>query len=315
VGLEHRYSPAERLGAEDFALSYLLVGGDSEIASATFAYMHRLGLSVTATTRRTDRLTAGRIFLDLASPLAAWQPPPETRSACIFAAVGHLVDCHRDPVGSALINVTRTLELIERLASYGIHVLFLSTNQVFDGSRAHVPATAPLSPVSEYGRQKALTETRLKSSMAAGAPVGILRLAKIVAPGMALLRQWQKTLVTGQAVHPFRDMFMAPTPVGVAAAAITALIADRCSGIWQLSGPEDVSYAEIAAHIGRHLQADPALVQPIAAATAGMPMGSTPRHTTLDSSVLRSTFGIASPEPWATIEGVLALPTLALRTP
>ena len=165
-------------------MSYLLVGGDLEIASATFAYMQREGFSVIATTRRAESLTAGRIFLDLASPLAAWQPPPETRSACILAAVGHLVDCHRDPVGSALINVTRTVELVERLVSCGIHVLFLSTNQVFDGSRAHVPTTAPLSPISEYGRQKAMTETRLKSSMAAGAPVGILRLAKIVAPGM-----------------------------------------------------------------------------------------------------------------------------------
>jgi dTDP-4-dehydrorhamnose reductase len=299
---------------EGFALNYLLVGGDSEIASATFAYMHRQGLSVSATTRSAERLTAGRMFLDFAAPVSAWQPPPETRSACIFVAVGHLVDCHRDPVGSALINVTRTVELAERLVSYGIHVLFLSTNQVFEGGRAHVPTTAPLSPVSEYGRQKALTETRLKSSMAAGAPVGILRLAKIVSPGMSLLRQWQKTLAAGQPVYPFRDMFMAPTPVGVAAAAITALLTERCSGIWQLSGPEDVSYAEIAAHIGRRLQADPALVKPIAAASAGMPMGSTPRHTTLDSNLLRSAFGIASPEPWPTIESILALPTPALRT-
>jgi len=296
-------------------LNYLLVGGDSEIASATAAYMQRQGLSVVATTRRTEGLTAGRIFLDLASPLAAWQPPPETRSACIFAAVGHLVDCHRDPAVSALINITRTVELVERLVSRGIYVLFLSTNQVFDGSQAHVPTTTLLSPVSEYGRQKALTETRLKSSMAAGDPIGILRLAKIVAPGMALLQQWRKTLAAGQPVYPFRDMFIAPTPVGVTGAAIAALLTKQCSGIWQLSGPEDVSYAEIAAHIGRHLHADPALVQPIAAASAGMPTGSTPRHTTLDSSLLRSAFGVASPEPWTTIEGVLALPTPAFRTP
>ena len=296
-------------------MNYLLVGGDSEIASATFAYMQRQGLSVIATTRRTEGRTAGRSFLDLASPLAAWQPPPKTHSACIFAAVGHLVDCHRDPTGSALINVTRTVELVERLVSSGIYVLFLSTNQVFDGSRGCVPTTTPLSPVSEYGRQKALTETRLKSRMAAGAPVSILRLAKIVSPGMTLLLHWQKTLAAGQPVYPFRDMSIAPTPVGVAAAAITALLTEQCSGIWQLSGPEDVSYAEIAVHIGRRLQADPALVRPIAAASTGMPTGSTPRHTTLDSSLLRSAFGVASPEPWTTIEGVLALPTPAFRTP
>jgi dTDP-4-dehydrorhamnose reductase len=109
-------------------------------------------------------------------------------------------------------------------------------------------------------------------------------------------------------------MFMAPTPVGVTAAAITALLIEQCPGIWQLSGPEDVSYAEIADRIRRRLQVEPALVQPIAALSAGMPTGSTPRHTTLDSSLLRSAFGIASPEPWTTIEGVLAIPAPAFQT-
>jgi dTDP-4-dehydrorhamnose reductase len=150
--------------------------------------------------------------------------------------------------------------------------------------------------------------------MAAGGPVGILRLAKIVAPGMALFQQWRKTLAASQPIYPFRDMFIAPTRIGVTAAAITALLTEQCPGIWQLSGPEDVSYAEIAAHIGRSLRAEPNLVQPIAAASAGMPTGSTPRHTTLDSSFLRSAFGIASPEPWTTIEGVLNIPASASRT-
>jgi len=199
-------------------VSCLLIGGDSEIASATFAYMQRHGFPAVATTRRAERLGDGRLFLDLAPPLAAWQPPAETRAACILAAVGHLVDCRLDPVGSALINVTRTIELVERLVARDIYVLFPSTNQVFDGSRPQVPAATQLGPVSEYGRQKACTETRLQAMMAAGAPVGILRLAKIVAPGMALLRQWQGALAAGQPIYAFRDMVMAPTPVGVAAA-------------------------------------------------------------------------------------------------
>jgi dTDP-4-dehydrorhamnose reductase len=302
------------LRSEDFAVSCLLVGGDSEIASATFAHMQRHGMPVVATTRRAERLADGRIFLDLAPPLAAWQPPSETRAACILAAVGHLVDCQRDPVGSALINVRRTVELIERLVSRGIYVLFLSTNQVFDGSRPQVPAGTPLGPVSEYGRQKALAETRLQQMMAAGAPVGILRLAKVVAPGMALLRQWQTALGAGRPVHAFRNMVMAPTPIGVAAAAITALLAERCSGIWQLTGPQDICYAEIAAYIARRLDADPALVRPVAAASAGMPQGSTPRHTTLDGGALRARFGIGAPASWSTIEGVLAVPEVPRQT-
>jgi dTDP-4-dehydrorhamnose reductase len=267
--------------------------------------MRRYGFPAVATTRRTERLAADRILLDLAPPLTEWRPPPGTRTACVFAAVGHLLDCQRDPVGSALINVTRTLELVELLVSHGIYVLFLSTNQVFDGSRAQTPASDRLCPISEYGRQKARAETRLQALMSTGAPVAILRLAKIVAPGMTLLRQWQQTLAADQAIHPFADMFMAPTPIGVAAAAIAALIANQSPGIWQLSGPQDVSYAEVGSYIGGRLQADPDLVRAVPAASVGMPEGSTPHHTTLDSSALRSVFGIASPEPWATMESVL----------
>ena len=288
-------------------MTFLLVGGASEIAVATLARLRRQGTPAVATTRRRGHQRE-RVFLDLAAPLGDWQPPAGVEAACIFAAVGHLVDCHRDPVGSRLINVTGTIELVERLVAHGVYVLFLSTNQVFDGTRAHLPAAAPLCPVSEYGRQKADTEIRLHAMLAARAAVGILRLAKIVSPGMPLLRQWQAVLVAGQSIRPFHDMVMAPTPVSLAAAAIAALLADRATGIWQLTGSQDVSYAEIAGYIAQQIGADPALVQPVAAASAGMPEGSTPRHTTLDSGALERRFAIAAPEPWPTIEAVLATP-------
>jgi dTDP-4-dehydrorhamnose reductase len=291
-------------------VAFLLVGGDSEIAVATLAHLRREGTPAVATTRRRGHRSE-RVFLDLAAPLGGWQPPTGVEAACIFAAVGHLVDCHRDPAGSRLINVTGTVELVERLVARGIYVLFLSTNQVFDGTRALVPAAAPLCPVSEYGRQKADTEIRLQAMLAAGSAVGILRLAKIVSPGVPLLRQWQAALAAGQSIRPFHDMVMAPTPVGVAAAAIAALLADRAAGVWQLTGSQDVSYAEIGGHIAQQIGADPALVQPVAATSAGMPEGSTPRHTTLDSGALQRRFAIAAPEPWPTIEAVLGAPEAA----
>jgi hypothetical protein len=55
-------------------------------------------------------------------------------------------------------------------------------------------------------------------------------------------------------------------------------------GIFQLSGPRDVSYAEVADYIARKIGADPALVQRVSAYSAGLPEGSTARNTTLDSS-------------------------------
>src|SRR4051812_11978393 len=132
----------------------LLIGGDSEIGAATARAMAARNIVGVATTRRRDQATATRPFLDFTVPLGDWQPPAGTRAACIFVAVARLAACATAPAGSAHVNVTQTLALTDRLLAQNIHVLFLSTNQVFDGSQPHVPADTPHSPVSEYGRQK-----------------------------------------------------------------------------------------------------------------------------------------------------------------
>jgi dTDP-4-dehydrorhamnose reductase len=284
----------------------LIVGGDSEIATTAAAHLRASGCTVAATTRRRERVATDRPFLDLCRPVEDWPIPDGISAVCFCAAIARLNDCANNPEGSALVNVTRTIALADRLLARGIPVLFLSTDKVFDGTRAHVPAAAPPCPVSEYGRQKAAAEAALSERMRAGAPVTVLRLAKIVSPGMALLRQWIGSLVGGKPIRAFDDMMMAPTPVAVAAAAIERLLAEPNPGIFQLSGPRDVAYGEVAAHLAHSLGADPALVEPVSAYSAGLPPGSTAQHTTLDSSALRERFGIAVPDAWGVIDELMA---------
>jgi dTDP-4-dehydrorhamnose reductase len=283
----------------------LIVGGDSEIATAAAAHLRAAGFDVAATTRRRERVAAGRPFLDLRQPVADWPIPARTGAACFCAAIARLADCARDPEGSARVNVAATTVLADRLLARGIPVLFLSTDKVFDGSRPQVPAATPPCPVSEYGRQKAAAEAALADSMAAGQPAAVLRLAKVVSPGMPLLCQWIASLAAGEPVRAFFDMMMAPTPVEIVAAAIERLLAEPARGIFQLTGPRDIAYSEVAAHLARKLGAEPALVQPVSAYSAGLPPGSTAPHTTLDSSALRRRFGIAVPEPWDVINGLI----------
>jgi dTDP-4-dehydrorhamnose reductase len=207
-------------------------------------------------------------------------------------------------VRSAHINVTQTLALIERLIARDVHIVFVSTNQVFDGSAPHVAADAPACPVSEYGRQKTRAEARLKQLMGAGAPVAILRLSKVVSPGMALIAGWIEALIAGKAIRAFADMTMAPTPTGLVVAAIAALMADRRAGIFQLTGPRDVTYAEVGRFLARRLRADVGLVAEGSATAAGLPAGANPPHTTLDSSALGRLYGLEVPDAWEVIAGV-----------
>lgn len=279
---------------------WLLVGGDSEIGAATHRFLTVKGIASAATTRRPERVAADRPLLDLAQPLDDWQPPAGTTAACIFAAIARIAACVADPEGSARINVSQTVALADRLLARNIPVLLLSTNQVFDGTVPNVAADASTCPITEYGRQKARAEAAFRQRMDRGAPAAILRLAKVVSRDMPLVRGWIDKLCAGQPIHAFRDMTMAPTETEMVSAAIAALLGAGAAGIYQLTGPQDVTYADIARQVAARLGVDPALVRESSTVEAGLPPGSDRAHTTLDSSRLRETYGIAAP-PTATI--------------
>ena len=235
----------------------LLLGGDSEIGAATIRHLNERAMPALATTRRPDRVSGRMVLLDLSQPLNHWEPPAGVDAACIFAAVSRLAACASNPEASAFINVEQTLALAERLLARGIYVLFLSTNQVFDGSVAQVGAEAPTCPVSEYGRQKARTEAALRQHMDRGAPVGILRLAKVMSPDMPLVHGWIDALTAGRSIRAFHDMTMAPAPTEMVVSAIAHLLRDKARGIFQLSGPRDVSYLEIGYQLAERVAAAP----------------------------------------------------------
>jgi dTDP-4-dehydrorhamnose reductase len=285
---------------------FLIVGGDSEIGAATYRAMKAQGVSVVATTRRRDRAAPDRPFLDLAAPLDGWTPPPGTQAVCLCAAIARLAACADDPQGSSHINVAQTLALAEKLLARGIAVLFLSTNQVFDGRTPHEQAEAPHSPVSEYGRQKAHAETALLRQMESGAPVAILRLAKVVSDTMPLIGGWIRDLTAAKPIRVFDDLKLAPTPTDQVCTAIAALLQDRARGIFQLTGSRDISYADIGGFLAAYLDADQKLVHQTSAREAGLPEGATPLHTTLDSGRLRVHYGLEVPDVWDIIERVAA---------
>jgi len=285
---------------------WLLIGGDSEIGAAAYQSLKTRGVTAAATTRRKTQVAADRPFLDLSAPLENWEPPSGTSAACIFAAVARVEACAADLRASAHVNVAQTLALADRLLGHGIPVLFLSTNQVFDGTVPDVVAGAPHSPVTEYGRQKARAEAGFFSRMELGMPAAVLRLAKVVSRDMTLLRDWSKKLAAGQPIRAFSDMTMAPVETAMVCDAIAMLMKAGARGAFQLTGSRDLSYLEIGRHIASELGLDRSLVGESTTVEAGLPTGSGRMHTTLDSSRLRDEYGVAPPDVLAVVNSVIA---------
>ena len=285
---------------------FLVIGGESEIGGATYRAIKAKGEAVAATTRRLERVGPDRPLLDLAVPLESWEPLRGTTAVCLCVAVARLAACAADPEGTARINVTQTLALIDKLLARGIYVLFLSSNQVFDGRAPDVPADAPYSPVSEYGRQKAHTEAALRERIEGGAPAAILRLAKVVSEKMPLIEGWIADLSKGKPIRAFHDMTLAPAPIDLVSAAIGSLLEDRARGLFQLTGPRDVAYADVGRFVASHLGAKSSLVTETSARDAGLPEGATPINTTLDSALLHERYGYSVPDVWEVVARIIS---------
>jgi dTDP-4-dehydrorhamnose reductase len=280
----------------------LIVGADGQIGRSLSQYLSSKGQAVVETTRRIETRSTSRIRLDLADDPSSWQLPSKLSVAYFCAAVSSLDECRQHPDRSARVNVRHTVTLAEMSIERGAFVVFLSTDRVYDGSVPFRRPEDPVCPQTEYGRQKAEAERQLLSL---GERVAIVRLTKVLGQNVSLLHQWVNALKNGEIIHPFSDMVMAPVPLMFSIEVLRRVAERQLSGIVQVSGSEDVSYARIAERIAEKLGVSSTLVQPSLASAAKLSLEHIPLHTTLDSTRLREELGLESPEIWLTISSIL----------
>ena len=263
--------------------SVLIVGGDSTIGNALAVRLAKDGWHVKATSRKPG---AG-LPLDLAQPPQSWPDLPKADVAFLCAAVTSLDACENDPQATARINVTHMQALAQRLLAQGSYTVFLSTNQVFDGSAAYPAGDERTCPMNEYGRQKAAFEHWL---MAQGKPAAVMRLTKVISGPLPILAKWQETLNKGETIEAFGDLVFAPLPLAAVMDGLT-LLAQNCPlGIFQLSGKADISYYDIACAL-----AEKERVKKTSALDAGIKPQFLPRHGTLKISGCFAGIPIAEP--------------------
>jgi dTDP-4-dehydrorhamnose reductase len=141
--------------------------------------------------------------------------------------------------------------------------------------------------------------------LALGNSIAIVRLTKVLGPRPGLLQGWLQSLQDGKVIHPFSDMVMAPVSLSFTTEVLKRLVQVQEAGIWQVSGTEDLSYAQIAQYLARQIDANLSLVQPLHSSRSGLTFEAVPSHTTLDTSKLQAKLGLMPPETWATLNEVV----------
>lgn len=293
---------------------FLVIGCDGLIGRALVKHLEGLPAVVYRTTRRACAVE-GSLVLDLADfsryPKAIddLERLAQTGPLTVFlaAAVTGYDQCEDDPAASRRINVMNTCVLAERLIAQGAFVVFLSSNAVFTGKDGATENFIS-DPESEYGRQKADAEARLKvlaRYAPMGAGVAIVRLAKVLSASQPLIRGWIDALRRGERIEAATDLLISPVSLQYAVRGLVRIGARREAGTFHISGAGSVTYFDFASALARGLAAPEKQVRPIAFRLRTMEV-SPPKVGSLDMAATIARIGIHPQSMEDAIQDLLA---------
>lgn len=281
--------------------SVLATGAEGHIARGLLGALAGHGNTVWSTTRRDENVGPRCLHLDLSHDSDAWSlPPAPIDVAFLCAAIGSQERCGMEPELTYRVNVAHTVELAERLIERGSFVVFISTNLVFDGNTPFAKIDHPCNPSSAYGMQKAEAERRL---LALGGRVAIVRLGKVIVPGMPLITGWIETLRAHGTIHPFDNLVMAPISLDFAVDVLCHVAAARHDGIIHATAAYDITYAHAAEIIAKLVGIREPSIAPISGEFS--PYVAVPRHAALESTCLDAV-GLSAPMPERAFDYLLA---------
>ena len=177
------------------------------------------------------------------------------------AAITNTEYCANNKELSEAINITGTENIALASASAGAHLIFISTDLIFDGKNGYYDETTIPNPVCFYGKTKFEGEkivSKINNSYA------IARLAwtygKSINHAKNFLDRMINSFEQNEQVNLFFDEYRSPAYVQDICAALLALAQNRMPGIFHLAGPERISRLDFGYKVAGYLGFDKSLI-------------------------------------------------------
>lgn len=196
--------------------------------------------------------------------------------------------CETHPEEADTVNLTATSAIAMASFAVNAHLVFVSTDLVFDGEAGMYTETDAPSPINRYARTKAQAEHIVRS---ASPDFAVVRPSFIYGKPLAdhhasYSETLYRNLRDGILTPVFANQYRSPIEAGVLAASILEVSDRRLSGIWHVAGPERVSRAQFARILAEVTGLDPAPLRETSMDDVVLP-ASRPRDVSLDTSKAR----------------------------
>jgi dTDP-4-dehydrorhamnose reductase len=221
------------------------------------------------------------------------------------AALGDVDACERHPHEAYRINMQGTEAIAQAAVACGARLIYISTDQVYDGVKGNYDEADLPNPLMVYGRTKLEGERRAATICRDAA---ILRLALMYGWGVPTrlnFVDWlAKRLQAGQEVPLFVDQYRSPLYVVQAAEAIVRLIkAAEVRGLFNLGGGERIDRYTFGLMFCEVFGLPKASLIPIAMGSVGG-LAARPRDCSMNSAKLGALLQIT---PLTAQEGLQAM--------
>ena len=221
----------------------------------------QLGLALQRQGGAHDLVAFDRTSLDITDAVQVARVFARERpEAVINCAAWTDVDaCEGDPEKAMRINGTAVGTLAREAKNVGAHLVQISTDYVFDGTKKgpYVETDLP-NPLSVYGKSKLLGE------QLAGHDGLVVRTAWVMGPdGNNMLKTILRLLKEHEVLHFVDDQIGCPTFTDDLAIGILALIAKKETGISHLTNSGSVSWFQFAQEVSIATENDPNRVLPV----------------------------------------------------
>lgn len=181
----------------------------------------------------------------------------------IHTAAMTMVDlCETEREACWLNNVTAVEYIVAGCHKYGIHLIHVSTDFIFDGTHGPLDESATPAPVNFYGESKLASEKIVQHSPIAAA---ILRTVLVygITPDMSRsnIVLWVKqNLAQGKPIKVVDDQWRTPTLAEDLAQGCYLAAIKKATGIYNISGSDFLTPYQIALLTAEHFKLDASLI-------------------------------------------------------
>jgi dTDP-4-dehydrorhamnose reductase len=187
------------------------------------------------------------------------------------AAVTNVDACEADRQLAWAINVTLVEHLARLARNVDAHLVHVSTDYVFDGTKGPYTEQAVPSPINYYGKSKLAGENVCTSGTSHST---IVRTCLVYGPPSSHPDFVQWIIESCAAKTPIRvvnDQFAQPTYVEDIAEAILRITIRKRTGLYHVAGPDFMSRYDMALRIAEFFKVDGSLIQPVTSAELQQP--------------------------------------------